>query len=209
MYKKVEEEKMMIKVTGEHNFFLFQDIVYFFITTLNGDYCSFPIKNKHRGYEKYTSNTYSYIYDSWLAVLKEKLYKVGLTDKGSFIVSKLSDWMITTNIAITTAQIGRGRKDIPSWELEYAKKNKPYFLIEHSDDFETYVIHLDGDIKEVFLEALKFYKTFQKMSPDTIMNELISLYKLNKSDIQEEVNVIAKHFVPNIKYFDSYEVVEE
>ena len=199
---------MKIKVTGENNFFLFQDIYYWFGKALVGERY-LPIKNKHRRTDYYHFGALEFIYDSWLAVLYEKLKKAGLTDKGRFLHSKLTDWMITTNIAITTAQKGRGRRDIPSYELEYIQQYKPSFLIEHSDDFELYFIHLDGDMKEAFMRSLDFYNLFKDMNPKVIIDGLMTLYNVKEKDIEEEIETISEHFEPDLKFLDTFEVMEE
>lgn len=199
---------MIIKVVGEKNFFLFQDIYYFFALSLDGSYC-FPIKNKHDSGKGFQKSTLECIYDSWLDVLRSKLDSSGLSDKGKLLVNKLKDWMVTTNIAIITAQKGRKIRDISRDELKYAEDNKPTFLIEHKSNYEEYFVHLDGEIKEAFLCSVDFYNAFKEMNSEVIIDELTRLYNANKKDICEEVKVVSKHFLTNIKYLDTYEIVEE
>ena len=47
------------------------------------------------------------------------------------------------------------------------------------------------------------------MNSEVIIDELTRLYNANKKDICEEVKVVSKHFLTNIKYLDTYEIVEE
>lgn len=199
---------MIISVNGERNFFLYQDIYYWFAEFLNGKH-DFPIENKHYDKDHFSRSVFEYVYDSWLAVLKEKLSKAGLSDIGEFLKSKLSDWMITTNIAIITAQKGKGIRDIPSNELEYLEKYQPFFLIEHSDDYEKYIIHLDGDMKVSFLYALEFYNSFKEMNAKTIIKELTTLFNVSESDIEKEVYQISEHFYPDLRCIETFEIVEE
>lgn len=198
---------MKIKVFEERNFFLFQDIYYWFVQTLTGSQ-SLPVKNKHQRTDYYSYNAFEYVYDSWLAVLLEKLHKAGLTEKGNFLVGKLTEWMVTTNIAILTAQKERGERNIPSYELDYLKEYKPYFLIEHSDDFKTYIVYLEKDMEDAFRCSIDYYNAFKNMDARAISDELISLFKVEEIDIKEEIDAISKHFEPNIKCIDTFEVME-
>lgn len=200
---------MKIRIVGESNFFLFQDIYLRFVESLEGSYYSHFLKNKHERDVYYSYNAFEYIYNSWLHALFAKLFKAGLKEKGHFLVSKLPDWMITTNIAIITAQKGRGRKDISSYELEYVDKYSSSFAIEHSEDFETYIVYLEGEMENAFLCALNYYNAFKDMNVTTIIEILQSLYEVEEKDIEEEVNVISKHFELDSKYLDTFEILED
>ena len=110
---------MRILVKNEHNFFLFQDIVYYFLLTLKGKW-RFFIESKH----KHNSASY-YIYNSWKEVLYTKVFSKTSTELSIYLIDELSDWMVTTNIAILTAQKERNTRYLDSHEIEYLEKYKP------------------------------------------------------------------------------------
>ena len=41
-------------------------------------------------------------------------------------------------------------------------KYKPSFLIEHQDNYETYIVHLNEEMKGLFNEAIFFYNEIEK-----------------------------------------------
>lgn len=198
---------MIIKVTGEHNFFLFQDICYYFLKTIKHEW-GFPIKNIYESKNYTKRNVLDFVYCSWLEVLREKLMKCEQTTYCKELLSYTSGWMVTTNLAITTAQKGRGREGIPSWELEWLEKYKPYFLIEHSDDFEIYTIHLDGEYLKLFKEAIYFYESFKNMKSDEI-KALLERYWVIECDIKEELDRVCSGFAYSDSNIHNYKIVEE
>ncbi len=109
---------MKLLIKGEHNFFLFQDIVYHYIKQLTVNYLS-PIKNKH------SSNSSSYyIYNSWFDVLKEKVLSSEYTGLAKKMKSLFTSWMITTNIAILTSQKERKERNFSRYDFEYLDTHK-------------------------------------------------------------------------------------
>ena len=100
---------MKIAVKEEHNFFLFQDLVEFFILVLKHRW-RLPISNNYSGSKyPYYSASY-YIYDSWYELVTEKISKSEYTELGKALIDKFDPWMVTTNIAILTVQDHRKEK---------------------------------------------------------------------------------------------------
>lgn len=191
---------MIYRITGERNFFLFQDIVYFFGLALKNKR-RLPIESKFKDEDYKYINASEYICDSWYEVFKEKLIQCKRTDYCQKLMNKCDEWMITTNIAITTAQKGMRKEGIPSWELDYIDKYKPSFLIEHSDDFEIYTAHLDGEFETLFNEALYFYKSIEY---DFNLQSFIALLKryfvFDDDYLSKELEVISDTFVGKNNY---------
>lgn len=191
---------MILKIKGENNFFLFQDIVYYFGSTLELE-TMFPIEDKHKRKDKYKS-TSEYIDDSWYSLFNDKLLKCKRTKHYQKIIKKIEDWMITTNIAITTAQKGKGIDGIPSWELEALLKNKPSFLIEHSNNFEIYTVHLDDDIEDLFNEAKEFYEIFeQNFNKESFLKILKRYFIFDENYFDNELMFICQNFVGKKEFF--------
>ena len=200
---------MVVKIVGEHNFFLFQDIVLDFKYAFVEGW-RFPIVNKYRPKDYAFRSTNEYIYDSWFEVFKSKLLSSPKTDYLKKLLESFSSWMITTNIAITTAQIKRGRDGIPSWERESVNKYKPSFLIELGDDLETYIVHLEDDILTLFNESIYFFEQFQILEPSSLMTLLKRYFVFEDEYLKKEIDVICEHFKPNdtySKYKQTYEVI--
>ena len=120
--------------------------------------------------------------------------------------------MVTTNIAITTAQKGRGRENIPKWELEALDKYEPSFLIEHLDDYETYRVHLDGKILILFEEAMHFHQAMEQDFNEESFKALLQRYYVFEDDLlSQELPLLCAHFEPDgdySKYVQTYEVEE-
>ncbi len=200
---------MKIAVKEEHNFFLFQDLVEFFILVLKHRQ-RLPISNNYLG-SKYPFYSASYyIYDSWYELLTEKISKSKYTELGKALIDKFDPWVVTTNIAILTAQDHRKEKEISRWEHEYMMENKPYFLIELLDDYTTYVVRLDKEFTILFNEAISFWKCFNNMDVETIYQQLSRYFILNE-DIKNGLSIVCKHFTSNDedKYISSYQIIEE
>lgn len=209
MYKRRAGQNMKIAVKEEHNFFLFQDLVEFFILVLKHRW-RLPISNNYSGSKyPYYSASY-YIYDSWYELVTEKVSKSEYTELGKALIDKFDPWMVTTNIAILTAQDHRKEKTISHWEHEYMMENKPYFLIELLDDYTTYVVHLDKEFTILFNEAVSFWKCFDGMDVETIYQQLSRYFILNE-DIKNGLSIVCKHFTSNDedKYISSYKIIEE
>ena len=209
MYKRKAGQNMKIAVKEEHNFFLFQDLVEFFILVLKHRW-RLPISNNYSGSKyPYYSASY-YIYDSWYELLTEKISKSEYTELGKALIDKFDPWVVTTNIAILTAQDHRKEKTISHWEHEYMMENKPYFLIELLDDYTTYVVRLDKEFTILFNEAVSFWKCFDGMDVETIYQQLSRYFILNE-DIKNGLSIICKHFTSNDedKYISSYKIIEE
>lgn len=194
---------MILKINDERNFFLFQDIVHWFIEALEDR----RLHILHYKHEKSSASYYAY--ESWRDVLNEKLCKAPLTKHAEDIIAIHTPWMVTTNIAITTAQKGRGKHCIPEDELEYVEKYEPYFLIEHQDNYETYLVHLEGEIKDVFLEILDCYRTLARMEKDEIKGLLLRYYDISSEEIEEELSVIVPCYYADVEWINTYEVMEE
>ena len=200
---------MIIKVEGEHNFFLFQDIVYFFLINLQ---CQnfFPLKSKYINDSRTLMTSY-YIYESWFDVLRDKLKKSGYSEPSKKFLDKRYEWIVTTNIAILKAQIGRKEKQISSYDYEYVREEKPSFLIEYSEDYTTYIVHLEGTIKELFNEAVYFWNSFKTFTDDNFY-ALLKRYYLVDEDIKQEIHEICANYavvLKKLRFLDSYEIVEE
>lgn len=199
---------MKIKIIGDYNFFLFQDTVLNFWRFLRGHH-RLPIKYKVPSLD-YSKRTCSeYIYLSWEEVLENKLFKSNRTDLAIFVMSKINEWMTTTNLAIIRAQKGRGEKDIPRFELDFLKKHRPFFLIEHQDNFETYIVHFDEEFQKLFLLTISFYKTFESMEYEGIAGELTKYFDIASNDIKDEVEQISEHFNGDCSCIHSFEIEEE
>ena len=208
----MNNEKTIIKINGEHNFFLFQDVVYYFGLTLKFKW-HYPIVSKYKDKESKSKCASEYIYDSWYDLFKTKLAECPHTEYYQKLINKLKDWMITTNIAIITAQVGKGRKGIPSCELDYLTKYKPSFLIEHSDDFETYIVHFNEEIEMLFNEAISFYRTIENdFNPNSFLTLLRRYFVIEEECLSEETSVICKNFEGEKEFFMKegiYEIVED
>lgn len=126
------------------------------------------------------------------------------------MIDKFDPWVVTTNIAILTAQDHRKEKTISHWEHEYMMENKPYFLIELIDDYTTYVVHLDKEFTILFNEAVSFWKCFNNMDVETIYQQLSRYFVLNE-DIKNELSIVCNHFTSKDedKYISSYQIIEE
>ena len=200
---------MKIAVKEEHNFFLFQDLVEFFILVLKHRQ-RLPISNNYLESKYPFCNASYYIYDSWYELLTEKISKSKYTELGKALIDKFDPWVVTTNIAILTAQDHRKEKEISRWEHEYMMENKPYFLIELLDDYTTYVVRLDKEFTILFNEAVSFWKCFDGMDVETIYQQLSRYFILNE-DIKNGLSIICKHFTSNDedKYISSYKIIEE
>lgn len=192
---------MVIRITGEHNFFLFQDIVYYFGLTLKFEW-GYPIDNKYNCKDYRHRSTSEYIYNSWYELFIEKLKRCERTKYYHELIELFKSWMITTNIAITTAQKGRKREGIPSWELEMLTKYKPSFLIDHQDNYETYIVHLDEEIEIIFNEAILFYKTIEKdFNSQSFLTLLKRYFIIDEGYLSEELPVICDNFIGKKEYF--------
>ena len=194
---------MRIKVDGQSNFFLFQDIVYYFLLTLKRKW-ELPIENKHE-----TDTCSRYIYESWNEMLQFKLFSKDVTESAIKFIGRLKEWMVTTNIAILTAQKENGT--IASFDVDYLRKYKPYFCIELTNNYSNYIVHLDDDIKELFLSAISFYQAFYKMNYELIINELTKYYAIDVDDISEELKIVINHFhqASIEKLLKSFVIMEE
>lgn len=209
MYKRKAGQNMKIAVKEEHNFFLFQDLVEFFILVLRHRW-RLPISNNYLGSKYPFCGASYYIYDSWYELLTEKISKSEYTELGKALIDKFDPWVVTTNIAILTAQDHRKEKEISRWEHEYMMENKPYFLIELLDDYTTYVVRLDKEFTILFNEAISFWKCFNNMDVETIYQQL-SRYFILDEDIKNGLSIVCKHFTSNDedKYISSYQIIEE
>lgn len=197
---------MKLLIKGEHNFFLFQDIVYYYIKSLSGAFYS-PIKNKHPS----NSSSY-YIYNSWLEVLKIKVLSSDDTDLTKKVKNLFTGWMITTNIAILTSQKERKDRDLSRYDFEYLEKYKPSFLIEHCDNYNSYLVHLDEDYKFLFIEALDYYNTFINFNYENVLRTIKKYFMIDENDISKEIEIIVNNyenddFIP--KMLESYEKQED
>ena len=128
------------------------------------------------------------------------------------MLNQMVPWMVTTNIAITKSQIARGRKGIPKWEIEYSEKYKPYFLIEFDLNVDTYIIHIDDEIENVFNEALLFRRSFCNLNKDIFIATLKRYYIFDEVTIIEEISKICEHYRfdnNNVNSFNDYEILED
>lgn len=202
---------MKIKIVEEHNFFLFQDIVYHFILMLKHEF-NFPLENVHRDKSYMTRPSLECIYRSWYELLMSKIETFEFNECGKRVINQKTAWIVTTNIAITKSQIARGREGIPKWELEHAKKYKPYFLIEFDLDSDTYIAHLDGEILNAFNEALIFVEAFRNFSKESFINILKRYYTFDETAIEKEIEIICEHYRfddNSIIDFGNYEILED
>lgn len=208
----MNKKEAIIKINGEHNFFLFQDIVYYFGLTLKFEW-RFPIVSKYKDKEKRSKCASEFIYDSWYDLFIEKLMTCPRTDYCRKLIDGFKDWMITTNIAITTAQVGRKEEGIPSWELDSLTKNKPSFLIEHNDDFEIYTVHFNEEIEVLFNEAIYFYHTIENsFNPNSFLALLRRYFIIEEEYLSKEISVICENFEGKKEFFmekATYEIVED
>lgn len=197
---------MKLLIKGESDFFLFQDIVYYFLLTLKRKWW-LPIKNKH----DYDICSH-YIYESWKDVLYIKIVESNNTKLADEFISKCDEWMITTNIAILKAQKENGKRELASFENDYLEKFKPYFLIEHSNNYSDYIVYLNGDIELMFLSAVLFYKAFLSMDYKMIINELKKYFEIEEFMISKELRIVIDNFISdefiNSK-LQSYEIMED
>ena len=197
---------MILKIKDEHNFFLFQEIVYYYIKSLSGGYYS-PIKNIH------SHNTCSYyIYDSWLEVLKERVLSSERTDLTKKVNSLFTGWMITTNVAILTSQKERNDRNLSRYDLEYLDKYKPSFLIEHCDNYNSYLVHLDDDYEFLFLEAIDYYNTFINYNYENLLKTIEKYYVIDENNISKEIEIVINNFKIDdhvTKMLESYEKLED
>ena len=197
---------MKLLIKGESDFFLFQDIVYYFLLTLKRKW-RLPIKNKHN----YDTCSH-YIYESWNDVLYLNIIKHNNTKLADELIGKCDEWMITTNIAILKAQKENGRRELASFENDYLEKFKPYFLIEHSNNYSNYIVYLNGDIELMFLSAVSFYKAFLSMDYKMIINELKKYFEIEEFMISKELRIVIDNFISNEfinRKLQSYEIMEE
>jgi len=197
---------MKVLIKGERNFFLFQDLVYYFILILKMKW-RFPLENK---FENGTCSYY--IYKSWIEVLYMKIMRNKSTNLSIELLTRLTDWMVTTNIAILKAQKETKKRVLDSHEDDYLNKYSPYFLIEHVDNYENYIVHLEGDIEKLFLSAVSFYEAFKKLDYESIITELKKYYEIDEGIISKEVNLIINNYTFDdfaIEMLKSYEIMEE
>ena len=197
---------MKLLIKGESDFFLFQDIVYYFLLTLKRKW-RLPIKNKH----DYDTCSH-YIYESWNDVLYLKIVEHNNTKLADELIGKCDEWMITTNIAILKAQKENSKRELASFEIDYLEKYRPYFLIEHSNNYSDYIVYLNGDIELMFLSAVSFYKAFISMDYKLIINELKKYFEIEEFMISKELRIVIDNFVCNEfsnKKLQSYEIMEE
>lgn len=201
---------MIIKVNGERDFFLFQDIVYYFFLTLDHRW-SFPIESIHeKGSYPYFGASY-YIYKSWLDLVDQSVESSEQTDLAKRVLSKWKDWMVTTNIAILTAQKMRKAARFNQYDEEYLRKNKPSFLIELSDDFEVYTIHMDDEMSFVFNEAVSYWESFSDFNSENFFKTLARYFAI-KDEVKGLMDVACEHYVATDRgkrYLDTYEVIKE
>ncbi len=197
---------MKLLIKGESNFFLFQDIVYYFLLTLKRKW-RLPIKNKHN----YDTCSH-YIYESWNDVLNLNIIKHNNTKLADKLIGKCDEWMITTNIAILEAQKENGKRNLASFENDYLEKFKPYFLIEHSNKYSNYIVYLNGDMELMFLSAVSFYKAFLSMDYKMIIDELKKYFEIEEFMISKELRIVIDNFISDEfinRKLQSYEMMEE
>lgn len=197
---------MKLLIKGESDFFLFQDIVHYFLLTLKRKW-KLPIKNKHN----YDTCSH-YIYESWNDVLYLNIIKHNNTKLADELIGKCDEWMITTNIAILKAQKENSKRELASFEIDYLKKYRPYFLIEHSNNYSNYIVYLNGDIELMFLSAVSFYKAFLSMDYKMIINELKKYFEIEEFMISKELRIVIDNFISNEfinRKLQSYEIMEE
>jgi hypothetical protein len=197
---------MKLLIKGESDFFLFQDIVYYFLLILKRKWM-LPIKNKHN----YDTCSH-YIYESWNDVLNLNIIKHNNTKLADKLIGKCDEWMITTNIAILEAQKENGRRKLASFENDYLEKFKPYFLIEHSNKYSNYIVYLNGDMELMFLSAVSFYKAFLSMDYKMIIDELKKYFEIEEFMISKELRIVIDNYVCNEfsnRKLQSYEIMED
>jgi len=197
---------MKLLIKGESNFFLLQDIVYYFLLTLKRKW-RLPIKNKHN----YDTCSH-YIYESWNDVLYLNIIKHNNTKLADEFISKCDEWMITTNIAILKAQKENSKRELASFENDYLEKFKPYFLIEHSNNYSNYIVYLNEDMELMFLSAVSFYKAFLSMDYKMIINELKKYFEIEEYMISKELRIVIDNYVCNEfinRKLQSYEIMED
>ena len=196
---------MKVLIKGERNFFLFQDIVYYFILTLKRKW-RFPIRNK---YEYKTCS--HFIYDSWKDVLNIKIFSRNSTILSKELQNGLTDWMVTTNIAILTAQKETGRRSVDRYDMEYLEKYKPAFKIEHTNNFNDYIVHLDSKMEILFNCAVSFYESFLKLDYVSFLDVIKKYFEVEEKEITEEMNEVVNGFICDEFVKDklnSYEIME-
>ena len=191
---------MILKINSEHNFFLFQDIVYIFGQIVKRRW-RFPLEYKFKEKDNFHKETSEYIYESWYEIFSEKLHKCEKTELAQRIIDRIDYWVITTNIAIIATQKGIGRRDIPRHELEILDECKPSFLIEHSDNFETYIVHLDEEMKILFEEAMHFYQIIENdFNPKPFLELLKRYFVLDDDYVSLEIEKLCEGFAGTKDY---------
>ena len=196
---------MKILIKKEHNFFLFQDIVYEFLSFLKSGR-HFPVKEKEMG------SCSKYIYDSWRDVFLEKLLKANKTSLNNKLMGGFANWMITTNVAILTAKMERGERELQRHEVDYLQRYKPTFLIEYDKNVDQYIANLDEDNTSLFLEAISFYKSFEKTEEKVFVQKLVTYFEINEELIMKESQMVADGFERDNftnSMLDSYEIMED
>lgn len=201
---------MTFKIKGEHNFFLFQDIVEYFLLYLQRKWY-LPISNKHKDKNYPYYNASYYIFDSWYELFIGKVLKAEYTELGKWLIANKKDWVYATNVGILTAQKALGRRDL-SWKDEnYIREHKPKFEVEHQDNYETYIINLEGDMLKTFKEAVSFWECFDTLEVEKIYQQL-SRYFVLTEDIKTELSVVCENYSPTDRKdrcLNSYEIEED
>ena len=145
-------------------------------------------------------------------ILKKKVLSSEYTDLTKKVKNLLTGWMITTNIAILTSQKERKDRDLSRYDFEYLEKYKPSFLIEHFDNYNSYLVHLDEDYKFLFIEALDYYNTFINFNYENVLRTIKKYFMIDENDISKEIKIIVNNyenddFIP--KMLESYEKQED
>ena len=196
---------MLVRINGESNFFLFQDIPYFFLLFLKHEH-SFPIDCSG----KYGTTTY-HLFHAWSMEFHIKLFACDSTDKKSALTKLLKKWMITTNVAILSAQKERrGIEYLDRYNEEYLTKNKPEFEISFDKDSDTYIVHLDDETTELLLCSIDFYNSFKTLNPNLIINELVKYFSFKETEsIKECLTNICDLGCFHEKYTSTFEIINE
>ena len=175
---------MDLFIQGEHNFFLFQDIVSDFVDAVKGRTWA-AFKSKDFGFRTVSY----YVGISWTEIFIEKLLSKPTTDLWGKVHSQLIPWMITTNRAILKSQVIR--KDRSEFDSGYREleKEADAFQIEISEDGESFIAHLEGEILDTFQEAMHFHKESQCLEPKRIRDLFSRYYRIEPDEMEEEITM--------------------
>ena len=182
---------MDLFIQGEHNFFLFQDIVSDFMGAVKGrTWAAFKSKDFGLGTVSYYAGI------SWTEIFIEKLLSKPTTDLWEKVHSQLIPWMITTNRAILKSQVIRKERSEFDSDYRELEKEADAFQIEISEDGESFIAHLEGEILDAFQEATHFHKESQRLEPKRIRDLFSRYYRIEPDEMEEEITMFCMFHKP-------------